>query len=266
MIQRVPPFDPNAPILVIDIGNTNTTVGSWHLENLKTPISLPTDDLTALDRAYQAHASAMPKGRPAAMVIGSVVPEALKRVRDFCRDRLDKEALVIGEQVPLPIDVAVTEPKALGVDRACAAAAAFDTLQTGCTIVDFGTAITVDYVDDDGVFRGGAILPGLRLQLRALHEYTAQLPLVEPSVPELPYGRNTREAIQSGVCRGIAGAVRWLVESYATSLKHWPQVVATGGDLRFLAPHCDFLDSLVDHLVLRGVGLAYAKYVESLAP
>ncbi|MEK6674413.1 MAG: type III pantothenate kinase, partial [Planctomycetota bacterium] len=130
--------------------------------------------------------------------------------------------------------------------------------------VDFGTAVTVDLVDDEGTLLGGAILPGLRMQFRALHSNTAQLPEVEPGFPESPYGRNTTEAIQTGVCRGLIGAVRGLVESYATSLNRWPQVVATGGDLEFLAPHCDFLDTMVTHLALRGVGLAYAKHLSAM--
>jgi pantothenate kinase type III len=67
--------------------------------------------------------------------------------------------------------------------------------------------------------------------------------------------------MQTGVCRGLAGAVRGLVEAYAASLGHWPQVVATGGDLPLMGPHCDFLDTQVSHLTLRGIGLAYTAYL-----
>jgi type III pantothenate kinase len=159
------------------------------------------------------------------------------------------------------MDVGVKDKRAIGVDRVCEAAAAYDKLQTGCTVVSFGTAVTVDLVDDDGTLLGGAILPGLRMQLRALHENTAALPEVQPGIPELPYGRDTTEAIQNGVCRGLTGAVRGLVEAYATHLNRWPHVVATGGDVAFLAPHCDFLDTIVSDLTLRGIGLAYDKHL-----
>jgi len=147
------------------------------------------------------------------------------------------------------------------MDRVCAAAAAYDKIQQACAVVDFGTAVTVDLVDDEGTFIGGAILPGLKLQLRALHEHTAQLPTVDPAFPELPYGRDTIEAMQTGVCRGMAGAVRGLVEGYATHLNRWPQVIATGGDAALMAPYCDFLDNVVSDLTLRGAGLAYTKYL-----
>ena len=102
------------------------------------------------------------------------------------------------------------------------------------------------------------------MQLRALHEHTAQLPEVPPAFPELPYGRNTAEAIQAGVCRGITGAVRAIIEAYATHLNRWPQTVATGGDAALLAPHCDFLDNVVSDLILRGVALAYDKHLAEM--
>ncbi len=261
---RPPPYDPEAPIIVIDIGNTTTSVATWHDRTLKTPLTAATDNPDAFEEVYAAHFKSAPTGRPAATVISSVVPEALERIRTFVLAQQGREALVVGETVPLPMDVTVADKKAIGVDRVCEAAAAYERLQTGCTVVAFGTAVTVDLVDDDGVLKGGAILPGMRMQLRALHEFTAALPEVTPGIPELPYGRNTAEAIQNGVCRGLAGAVRGLVEAYATHLNRWPQVVATGGDVTFLAPHCDFLDTIVSDLALRGVGLAYDKHLDEM--
>jgi pantothenate kinase type III len=90
------------------------------------------------------------------------------------------------------------------------------------------------------------------------------LPQASPGFPELPYGRNTIEAIQTGVCRGLAGAVRGIVEGYATHLHRWPQVVATGGDSALMTPHCDFIDTWVSDLTLRGIGLAYDKHLAAL--
>jgi len=266
MIYRPPPpFDPDAPIIVIDIGNTTTSVAAWHGGALKTPLAVATNQPLAFEETYAAHVKSAPLGRPAATVISSVVPDALERIRVHVLARQEQEALVVGETIPLPMDVAVKDKRAIGVDRVCEAAAAYDKLQAACTVVSFGTAVTVDLVDDDGVLLGGAILPGLRMQLRALHENTAALPEVQPGIPELPYGRDTTEAIQNGVCRGLTGAVRALVEAYATHLNHWPHVVATGGDVAFLAPHCDFLDTIVRDLALRGVGVAYSNYLSAFS-
>ncbi len=264
MIYRPPPFDPDAPVVVIDIGNSAIKIGTWHAGELKTPVSTPTGDHDAFVEACAAHAEAAPFGQPAAIVIASVVPEALERIKTHVVASTNRDALVVGEIVGLPMDLSVRDSRGIGVDRVCAAAAAYDTLQTGCTVISFGTAVTVDLVNDEGVFVGGAILPGVRLQLLALHEHTAVLPLVESAVPENPYGRDTVEAIQTGVCRGITGSARTLVEGYATHLGHWPQVVATGGDAPLLFPHCDFIDTVVRDLALRGVGIAYTRHLAEL--
>lgn len=261
---RPPVYDPSAPIVVIDIGNSTIGVATWHLGKVKSALSTPTEDAAGFERSFAAHHEASPNGRLAAAVVSSVVPKALDRVREFVAGALDQEALVIGETLPLPMDLALSDKKSVGVDRVCQAAAAYERIQRGCTVVSFGTAVTVDLVDDDGAFVGGAILPGLSMQLRALHEFTAQLPQVDRGFPELPYGVNTMTAIQNGVCRGLTGAVRALVEGYATHLNRWPQVVATGGDAPFLAPHCDFLDNIVADLTLRGAGLAYDKHLSEM--
>ena len=170
---------------------------------------------------------------------------------------------MVGQGIELPIEVKLREPHRVGVDRVCTAAAAFERTGHGCTVVDFGTTVTVDLVDDAGVFLGGAILPGPRLQAQALAKYTAALPEVDPQPPANPIGADTVEAIGSGVCYGIAGAVRGLVERYATVLHHWPQVVATGGQLELFMPECDFIDSAVPDLTLLGVGLAHTRHFQA---
>jgi len=261
MIRQVPPMDPDAPAIVLDIGNSTIGIGTWCRRELKAPLSVPTTDGPGLEKAFRAHLESIPDGRLGAVIVASVVPAALKRVRDYVETKVDQTVLVIGENLPLPLDLDVRDGRAVGVDRVCAAAAAFDRLQRACVVVGFGTAVTVDLVSEEGTFQGGAILPGVRVQLQSLHEHTAQLPEVSAAVPELPYGKSTSEAIQTGVCRGIAGAVRGIVEGYATSLNFWPQVVATGGDLALLGPLCDCLDTQVSDLVLCGVGVAYDKHL-----
>jgi len=261
MVHPVPSFDPDAPVIVVDIGNTNVGLATWQADQLRTPLSIPTGDEPAFDAAFAAHLDALPRRRLVAAIMASVVPIAMERVRGRIAALVGMEPLVVGDTIPPPMEVGVEDRQGIGMDRVCAAAAAHDRLQSACVVVDFGTAVTVDLIDDDGVFRGGAILPGLRLQLRALHDMTARLPLVEPAFPEAGYGRNTAEAMQVGVCRGLAGAVRWIIEGYATTLSRWVQVVATGGDLAFMAPHCDFIDTRVPHLVLRGIGIAYRNHL-----
>lgn len=264
MTYQVPPIDPEAPAIVIDIGNTSITIAGWQASELKAPLSVAKDDHEGFKEALDASVKSVSQRSTPVVVIASVVPSALAWVRSSVTELIDRNALVIGDTIPLPIDVGVDDAAAIGVDRVCAAAAAYDKVETGCIVVDFGTAVTVDLIDDTGTLVGGAILPGPDLQLQSLHEQTAQLPQVKPAVLESPFGRNTVEAMQVGVCRGVVGAARSLVEAYAVWLERWPQVVATGGDLEMLMPYCDYIDTAVPNLVLRGIGVALSKHLEEL--
>ena len=264
-MRRTPrTLDPGAAVILIDIGNSSIAMATWHGDQVKTPLRIATADSKVLEESFRAQCEVSPDSQPAAVVIGSVVPKRLAECRSLVKKLLGQNALIVGDSIDLPIEVSVKNPKAIGVDRVCAAAAAFKQIQTACAIVDFGTAVTVDLVDDEGVLLGGAILPGLELQFRALHEHTACLPQVTSEIPELMYGRDTTDAIRTGVCRGLAGAVRGLVEGYASALNRWPHVVATGGDIELMAPICDFADSLDPDLTLRGVGLAYQKHLSEM--
>ncbi len=245
-------------LVVVDIGNTRTAVAIWHDGDVSHVTRVATEDDRAFGTAFREVCGELAPGRPAAVVVASVVPRVAKRLPRQIQDAIGVEPMFIGAGVPLPIDLDLAPSATVGVDRVCCAAAAFARTRQACTVVDFGTAITVDMVGDDGRFLGGAILPGATMQARALHEYTAKIPLVDVVFPPDPIGRDTAAAVSSGVCHGIVGAVRGIVEAMATHVGKWPQVVGTGGDLARFMPACDFLDSVVPDLSLMGIGLAWA--------
>jgi type III pantothenate kinase len=201
-------------------------------------------------------------GEPKKVVAGSVNPPALKALEAAVDESISQHVLVIGRDLPLPLDSDLPDPRATGVDRLCAAAAAFDQLGVACVVADFGTAITIDCVNDEGVFVGGAILPGLEMGARGLATQTAQLPKVELVDPTWVFGKDTRQAIVGGLVGSARGALREFVESYATELGHWPVVVVTGGDARLVCgdpSESDLVQCRVDDLTLRGVALAYYR-------
>src|SRR5205823_978167 len=124
------------------------------------------------------------------------------RFADWLRDRGDR-VRVLSDNREVPIRAAVDAPEKVGIDRLLTAAAVVPHIPSGkrAVVIDAGSAVTVDLVEREGVFRGGAIFPGLRLMARALRDHTAQLPLVErfqDGQPVLP-GRNTVAAITAGV-------------------------------------------------------------------
>ena len=106
---------------------------------------------------------------------------------------------------PVPIRNGYDTPETLGADRlAAAVGAALVAEGRDALVVDFGTAITVDYVSGDGTYRGGAISPGMGMRFQALHRYTARLPLCRETAEERLYGTTTTSCIEQGVMNGIA--------------------------------------------------------------
>lgn len=255
----MPTVAPADALLVVDIGNSNVHVAVSDEDGLHAVAHAATKDPTQwsglLERAWSTCANSPQRQA----VIGSVAPEATVRLSSVVEDVCGVSPFEIRADLPLPIEVDVEEPDRVGVDRVCAAAAAFHAVNGPCAIASFGTAATIDGVDANGVFRGGVIMPGFDLALRALHEFTAQLPAVEATVPNSVFGRNTTAAIQAGVSFGLVGALREVVERFATEFNEWPHVVVTGGNAGLIHPIADFVDSVVPNLVLMGIALAYRR-------
>jgi type III pantothenate kinase len=195
------------------------------------------------------------------LVAGSVKPEWAGLVRDVIKEELGQNLLVIGQDVPLPMETAVDDALQVGTDRLCAAAAAYAVIEGAVVVADFGTAVTVDLVDEDGVFVGGTIAPGFDLSLAAMNTGTARLPKVQMQRPKEVYGVNTEEAMRAGVYWGAVGLLETLCRKYAEQIGSWPQVILTGGAAKIIKDDCDFVDSWVSDLALRGIIIAYKKYI-----
>jgi len=166
----------------------------------------------------------------------------------------------------IPVDV--RHPEKVGVDRLAAATAA-DNLraaQSPAIVVDAGSAVTVDWLSTDGVYHGGAILPGLRTQMASLVKATDQLPVVAaPLEPPLALGKDTESAIRSGVYWGVVGAVRELIARLEEQFGEQAQVFFTGGDSEGLASHWENAVNQ-PHLVLQGAALAGKRLLQGDAP
>lgn len=246
-------------MVVIDVGNSSTAMARWVDGEIEDTERANTGDQSAVTQALDRVREKCENQHRQALIIASVVPEATAWLSDFIENELELRPFVVGDNTPLPVDVDVADPSQIGVDRICAAAAAFEHTGHGCTVVDVGSAITIDLIDDDGVFKGGTILPGLALQAKALADYTAQLPLVEDLSSTCVIGKSTDEAIRSGIYFGVCGAIRGIVEQIATEENRWNQVVLTGGGAEVLKENLDFVDSWVPDLCLMGIGVAYIK-------
>jgi len=258
--------DPRAlsNLVLIEIGNSHVTQAVSQPDRAVADVRrFALDALAEWPAAFHEAWDHLPAGRLRHVVIASVVPALTARFHHDL-EMEDIDAIVIGDDLPAATDNQADDPQSVGIDRLCGAAAAYDTIKAACAVASFGTATTIDCVDDEGRFRGGAILPGLGLQAWSLAQRTARLPEVDIREPTSVYGGDTEHAILNGIVYGAVGALREIVERYATELGRWPQLVVTGGYATIIRHNCDFIDSVVPDLVLRGMAISYrAFYAEA---
>lgn len=256
MNKMVVPAD---AVLAVDIGNTRIGMAVWDDDGLHATRHLSTDKAGTWGGALEEIWATTVGVKARAIAIASVGRQVTRRFADLATEVCDLEPLHIRDDLPLPLPLDIENPREVGVDRVCAAAAAYDRIQTACAVASFGTATTVDCVSAEGHFLGGAILPGLAMSCDALHAHTARLPRVSPGQPVGIFAKNTHDAIVNGVAFAAVGALREIVERFATELGQWPEVVITGGSAPLVAACADFVDAHVPDLCLIGIALAYRK-------
>jgi len=249
-------------LILMDIGNTNVAIAGWLDECRGNADHLPTASFDELMTRVESIWAEFPGTANRAVVICSVCPPVLARLRQACAAKGIEPLLVVGQEIesPIAIDAELLEPSKVGTDRLCAAAGAYAKVNAACVVADFGTALTIDLVADNGIFLGGTILPGVALSAKALHEHTAQLPLVEVGCPAETLGKDTQSAIRNGIYAMMVGALREIAERYATDIGKWPPLIITGGNAADIARGADFVDKVVPDLCLDGLVIAYKQY------
>jgi type III pantothenate kinase len=256
-------------IIAIDIGNTNINIGLFldgEEQFIKSFTGQAREELidclvSAWEKTPVAESS-KEKKHNGVIVISSVKPIWTDLVTEIVKDNLGEKVRIIGKDVPLPITCWVDEPDKVGTDRVVAAAAAYAVVEDAVVVADLGTAVTIDLVDQNGVFLGGVIFPGFEISAKALNENTAQLPRITVTRPEVPFGKNTAEAINCGLYYSIIGALEEIIRRYAEKIGRWPQTVITGSGAKLIKDDCEFIDNYVPNLVVKGIVLAYQKYIE----
>lgn len=243
-------------LLAISIGNTRTRLGAFVEGRLTDTFTLDNGQLDQdLDHAVERCYASLGRAPQAMVLLASVNPPLTARVSQRVHQVIGRAPRRVEQDVPIPIGRQLDREALVGEDRLLNAAAAYDVLKQACVVVDAGTAITIDFIDGAGTFHGGAIAPGARMMLDALHQRTAQLPEVEPAKPLEAIGHNTVEAMRSGVFHGLRGMVRELTEQYAHHAGSYPMVVATGGDADLLFHGYDLVDRVVPDLTLMGLAV-----------
>ncbi len=248
-------------LLAIDVGNTNTVFGVFtgekleHSWRVKTDARATADEIALLFRGLLAE-----QGQVTGIVVCSTVPAVLREMRTMLGRYYDGVPTVIVEPgvktgVPLLFD----NPKEIGADRIVNTLAAHHLYGGPVVIVDFGTSTNLDVVSAKGEFLGGALAPGIEISVDALAARAAQLRKVELVRPRSVIGKNTVEALQSGILYGFAGQVDGLVDRIVAELGGSASIVATGG----LAPLVLAESRTIQHhepdLTLIGLRLVFEK-------
>jgi type III pantothenate kinase len=162
--------------------------------------------------------------------IYSASGQIAEETTDFLNEKLDY-LLHFTPETPVPLNNLYKTPATLGSDRLAAAIGAnYFFPNTNLLIFDFGTAITIDFVDSDNNYLGGNISPGLSVRLKSLNFYTNRLPLVSIPVKIEEIGTTTTQAIETGVVRGIMGETMSYIDRYSGH-----KIIFTGGDYFYFA-------------------------------
>lgn len=259
-------------LIAVDIGNTNINVGLFlkgQEKFIKTVAGESRSKLTELLKSAWSKIpiakSSKEKKRDGIIVVSSVKPAWTEIVQRIVKESLGEKILLIGEDVPFPMDLSVEESNKVGADRVVSAAAAYAVVEDAVVIADFGTAITIDLVDERGIFLGGVICPGFEISAEALSKSTAQLPKIKVTKPTKPYGKNTTEAINCGLYYSAVATLQEVIRRYAERIGKWPQTVITGSGAKIIKDDCQFIDSYVPNLAIKGIALAYRKYIDEKA-
>jgi len=257
-------------LIAIDIGNTNIGLGLFLKDQEQFVKSIPGEAAAELTELLKSTWEMIPVAkrskedkRDGVIVANSVKPAWTELVRDIVKQTTGEKMLLIGREIPFPIELAIAESDKVGTDRIMAASAAYAVVEQAVVVADFGTATTIDLVDDRGVFCGGVIFPGFEMSANALHTDTAQLPKITVTKPSFPFGKNTTDAINAGLYYSAISALQEIVRRYAEVLGTWPQTIITGSGARLIKDDCDFVDNYVPDLVIKGIALAYRKFLES---
>jgi len=251
-------------LLAVDIGNTTLECGLFDDDKLLTTWRLSSTVDRTPDECWQStvffcHEAGIDPAGLIAMAIASVVPQQTRSFYSMAKKRFDPAPLVISIETCPFIEVRYTIPKQIGADRLCNAYAGFHYYGGPLIIVDFGTAVTLDVVDDQGAYMGGIILPGPRAAAGILHRRTAQLPQVSLRFTETVIGVNTDHAIRSGITWGIIDMVDGLVDRIREELGADAGVIATGGLVKPFAERSRNFSKVHPDLVLEGVRLIYTE-------
>ena len=251
-------------LLAIDIGNTNIVIGGIRDGKIVFEARVATDHIKTSDQygVDIKNILSLFNTRPEEIrdcIISSVVPPVFNSVRTGVMKVIHKPPLVVGPGIKTGLNIQMDNPSQVGSDRIVIAVAALAEYEPPLTLVDMGTATTIEVVGKGNTYLGGCIIPGVRISLEALTSKTAQLPGIQLDRPRRVIGKNTVDCMRSGVMYGAAAMLDGMLDRVEEELGFSTTVVATGGMSQFVIPLCRRNIRLEKDLLLKGLNVLYKK-------
>jgi type III pantothenate kinase len=255
-------------LLVIDVGNTNVSLGVYdytsdethlaHHWRLSTHRELTSDELViSLNSLFASERRATEQVTD--VILSSVVPPVVPIWERVCLKLFGRLPQIVGPGMRTGMPVRYENPHEVGADRIVNAVAAFDIYGGPIIAVDFGTATTFDCISARGEYLGGVICPGIHISMEALFERASKLHRVEIARPKSVIGRTTTGALQSGLLYGYAGLVDSMITRIREELGAEAKVVATGGLARRIATESREITEVAPFLTLDGLRILFEK-------
>jgi len=251
-------------LFVIDVGNTNTVLGVYQNEELIHHWRIETNRYKTEDEYGMVIGSLLHYADIQFMdftgvIISSVVPPIMFALERMSTKYFKQKPLVVGPGIKTGLNIKYDNPKEVGADRIVNAVAGIAQYGSPLIIVDFGTATTYCYIDENKNYIGGAIAPGINISTEALYTKASKLPRIELSTPSNIVGRNTVEAMQVGILYGYVGQVEGIVKRMKEQAKKEPTVIATGGLASLISKESTVIDVIDPYLTLKGLHLIYKR-------